>query len=777
MRSTFVLAATAVFGVAMSLIFAPLWIPAAAGVGLVVGAALAIQDRASRRATPVDSTDVARRNLDSFSTDVVLLYAPDGSLQHTSPSVTNVLGWSVVEFNAMRLHELVHSDDVRAVISCYRDVASKPGMSRECEARLRTKTAWQWMGIRVTNANLVPDIGGVVVNLRDITGRQLVENSLVQREEQLSVLATVSAQALAGSDEATLISAAVDAVRVRMACDGCEIHRTSTTAAELIAGVGPGGIPLDRPSATPAGSKLAIAAAAGNTPAYEVGDHIVTGPKPPPLATAVAVPIGGPAGTADALIARSGSPRAFHDADVEFLTGVAGIVALARRQRGAEQDAFHRSRHDDLTGLVNRDVFLERLAKAVAHSDPEHDMVAVLLLDVDHFKIINDSLGHAAGDALLEALGERFRQALRPGDTLARFGGDEFVMLTRGLATADQAVLAAERLQSVLVRPVAVAGHDVQVTASVGVVVCDSAAADTGDLMRAADAALHRAKERGRERVEMFEPSMVDAALVRLRTEEELRAALARDQLRVLYQPIVDLSSGKTDRVEALVRWVHPTRGLVSPDEFIPISEATGLIEEIGAWVIDAAAKQARAWVDEGFPTRVSVNISARQLSDGSLLRSIDAAIREHRIDASLLAVEVTESGVMSHAGTTRDTLRQINDRGISIAIDDFGTGHSSIAYLETLPIDIIKIDGSFVARVHKSGADYATVSALIQLAKVLGSQVVAEGVETEEQLELLRDLGCDLAQGFLFSPAVFDIAHGEQEHALTRLVAREPRG
>lgn len=733
-------------------------------------------DRSRRTATPVDSDGPDDTDLDTHRTDVILRFSPGGELQYTSPSVTAMLGWTVEEFNAMRLHEVVHSDDVETVTRWYRGAILKPGENSECEIRLRSTTAWQWTGVRVIKAAPGAGVDGVTLNLRDITSQKLLQSGLDRREEQISALAVVAEQALAGSDEATLIRAVVEAVRTGLTCDGSEIHHTSATTAELVVGVGPGGIQLDRPSGTTAVCKLAIAAAVSDTTTYKVNDHIVAASVPPAHATAVAVPIGGPAGTTDALIARSASPRAFSEADINFLIAIAGLVALARRQRGAEQDAFHRSRHDDLTGLANREVFLERVTKAVARSNTGDGMVAVLLLDLDHFKIINDSLGHAAGDALLEALGERFRQALRPGDTLARFGGDEFAMLTRQLASADQAILAATRLQSVLTEPVQIAGHDVRVTASVGVAVCDDAAMDTGDLMRAADAALYKAKERGRERVELFEPSMVSAALFRLRTEEELRAALATGQFRVLYQPVVDLSTGKTDRVEALVRWVHPARGLVSPDEFIPISEATGLIEEIGDWVLDEAARQAATWVQQGFPTRVSINVSPRQLAEGSLLRSLDAAMELHQIDASLLAIELTESAVMAHAGAALEALREIHERGISIAIDDFGTGRASISYLQNLPIDIIKIDRSFVARVDKSGADYELVAAMVKLAQVLGEQVVAEGVETEQQLELLRDLGCDLAQGYLFSPAVLDIAHGNLEHPLSRLTSKHLR-
>ncbi len=587
---------------------------------------------------------------------------------------------------------------------------------------------------------------------------QRLESALNTREQQLETIRSLTDHALDGSDEATLVGAAVTATRTALRCDGCEIYRTVDTTPQLAAGVGPGGIQLDRRSTTIRGSALAATLSTRSGAAFEVDGGLVTEPQLPISATAVAVPIVGPDGMAGAFMARWSSARSLRQTDVDFMSAVAGLLALTRRQRGAEQDAFRQSRHDALTGLVNRDVFLERLGTAVSQSGPEGEVVAVLLADLDHFKIINDSLGHSAGDDLISAVSERFRSALRPGDTLARLGGDEFVVLARRLGDPGQAVFAAQRLQSVLSEPFSISGHEVQATASVGVAVCSDATQDAGELMGAADAALYHAKERGRERIEVFEPSMHDAALARLTTEEQLRAAIQEGQLRVLYQPIIDLGTGQADGVEALVRWLHPTRGMVSPAEFIPISEATGLIEEVGAWVIDEVARQARAWVDAGSPMRVSVNISPRQLVDTNLLRTIDLALETHGISGDLLTVEVTESALMSDVDAATDALAQIDERGIKIAIDDFGTGPTSIPHLRTLPIDIVKIDGSLVSGIGHSGDDYAIVSTMIQLARILGTRVLAEGVETEQQLELLRDLGCDLAQGFLFSPAVFDV-------------------
>ncbi len=597
-----------------------------------------------------------------------------------------------------------------------------------------------------------------VADQKDDGSASVLRGVLSVREEQLAVLRHLNEQALAGNDEATLVGAAVSTTRTALRCDGCEIYQIFGASPQLAAGVGPGGIQLDRRSTTLEGAALAEATSRHSGATIETNGRILTEPELPVSASAVAVPIVSLDGPPGAFIARWSNPRSVQQADIAFLFAVSGLLALARRQRGAEQDAFRQSRHDSLTGLVNREVFLERLGTAVSQSGPQGEVVAVLMADLDHFKIINDSLGHSAGDELISAVSDRFRKALRPGDTLARLGGDEFVVLARRLGDPGQAVFAAERLQSVLSKPFSISGHEVQATASVGVAVCTDAAQDTGDLMGAADAALYHAKERGRERIEVFEPSMHDAALTRLTTEEELRAAIHEGQLRVLYQPIIDLGTGQADGVEALVRWLHPLRGMVSPAEFIPISEATGLIEEVGAWVINEVARQARAWVDAGSPMSVSVNISPRQLVDPHLLSTIDSALEAHGIGGDLLTVEVTESALMSDVDAAKRALAQIDERGIKIAIDDFGTGHTSIPQLRSIPIDTVKIDRSLVAGIDRSGDDYAIVSTMIQLARVLGTRVLAEGVETEQQLELLRDLGCDLAQGFLFSPAVFDL-------------------
>ncbi len=760
------LAAVAALGATIAVAYAPLWLAGLLLAGLGAGAAIAVHDRLASRDPRPARVDPERLDLfvDEHRTAVVIL-SRSGAVRAVSGPVAQVLGWDGAELAGMETEELVHPDDIEQVRTAFGAVRDLPRARATVAVRVRGPAAWRRLEVTYTNAVHLTQVDGIAATIRDVSDRTGVEHQRAASGRQLRSLADLTARALQGADEATLVNASVAGAREALGVDGIELYRTGADGLDLAAGIGPGGIAVDRRSTARPGLALAVRALAARRPVRE------TGAAHSELATAIAVPIGRGRLSAGALVARVMQPRAFTAADVAYLETVAGLVAVVQRQRGAEQDAFRRSRHDELTGLVNREVFLERVETSIERCGEPDERIGVLLIDLDHFKIVNDSLGHTAGDALLEAVSDRLAEGLRPGDTLARFGGDEFVVLARGLGSADQALLAAQRMQSALRRPFAVAGHDVQVSASVGVAACCEPGAAAETLLQQADAALYRAKELGRERVELFEPAMLDEAVTRLRTEGELREALAGDQLRVFYQPIVDLATGRTEQLEALVRWVHPGRGLVAPSEFIPISEATGLIEEIGAWVIDEVCRQARAWVAQGNPMRVSVNVSARQLADPGFLEVVDAALGRHHVAPSLLAMELTENALMADPATAFETLHALHERGITIAVDDFGTGSSPLSYLRTVPIDVVKIDRTLVTGIDRAGDDYEVIAALIPLARAIGTKVVAEGVETEQQLELLRDLGCDLAQGFLFSPAVFDIDYGTDHQSWSDLV------
>jgi diguanylate cyclase (GGDEF)-like protein len=378
--------------------------------------------------------------------------------------------------------------------------------------------------------------------------------------------------------------------------------------------------------------------------------------------------------------------------------------------------------------------------------------VAVVFLDLDRFKLINDSWGHAEGDKVLVSIAGRLRAIVRGSDTVARFGGDEFVVVREGVMSSDDVAGYLARLTAEIQRPISLGVNEVIVNASIGVAL--GGAGDTPEtLLRDADAAMYKAKAHGRSRTEIATKSAHAEAESRLSTELALRRSIARDEFDVLYQPVVAVDSGSLMGVEALVRWRRPDHGLVSPDAFIGIAEDTGLIRPLGAWVLHQACRQLHHWSRIGVSGGVvAVNLSGRQLSSPDLVGNVLGAIAAAGIDASQLCFEITESVLMEDVERSANVLRSLKEIGVALAIDDFGTGYSSLSYLERFPVDALKIDRSFVARLGTDPADSAIVSAVMALGHALGLAVIAEGVETTEQLRILADLGCDAAQGYLFA-------------------------
>jgi diguanylate cyclase (GGDEF)-like protein/PAS domain S-box-containing protein len=432
------------------------------------------------------------------------------------------------------------------------------------------------------------------------------------------------------------------------------------------------------------------------------------------------------------------------------------------RRRRAEERLAHQALHDELTGLPNRGLLLDRLRHALARAGRDGSTVCVLFLDLDDFKLVNDTLGHAVGDELLVAVAARLRTALRDSDTVgrldaemvARFGGDEFVILCEGLDHEGDAVCIAERLGRELARPIVLADRELVVTASLGLALSAGERSTPDALVRDADAAMYRAKERGRGLYEIFDEATRSRVLARLGMETELRRALERDELRLFYQPIVTLQNGAIPGVEALVRWQHPDRGLIGPADFIPFAEQSTLIHSIGRWVLDEACRQAARWSRErpGLPAiAVSVNLSSRQLADRHLVTAIAATLDETGVDPGLLTLEITESLLVQDMTSAVETLEALKALGVRLSLDDFGTGYSSLSYLTALPLDVLKLDRSFVSQLG-TDADPAIVAAVCEMAVALGMTVVAEGVELPAQLAILRELGCRFAQGYLFA-------------------------
>ena len=432
-----------------------------------------------------------------------------------------------------------------------------------------------------------------------------------------------------------------------------------------------------------------------------------------------------------------------------------GIVRDVTERKLFEAQLQHRAFHDPLTDLPNRVLFMDRLAQAVLRARREQRAVAVLFLDIDSFKFINDTLGHKAGDQLLVAVAHRLQSCIRGIDTVARMGGDEFTILLEEVSTVSSATYVAERIAEQMRTPFCIDGKDTSITTSVGIAFHTGHHEQPDDLLRSADVAMYEAKRAGKARFVVFDSSLDEHARERLTLETDLRLALEHDEFLLYYQPIVSVRSGQIGEFEALLRWQHPQRGLLAPGDFIALAEDTGLIIPVGRWVLREACRQMQAWHQQprhGAPLVVAVNLSARQFRHATLLEDIAAILKETGLDPQFLKLEITESVVLDSVDSTLSTLRALKALGVQLAIDDFGTGYSSLNYLKQFPIDVIKIDRSFIQGLGETAQDTAMIAAMITLGHALGFQVLTEGVETSDQLAQLDTLQCDLAQGYLFA-------------------------
>jgi len=448
--------------------------------------------------------------------------------------------------------------------------------------------------------------------------------------------------------------------------------------------------------------------------------------------------------------------RALREAGSAQVTEIVSVSRDISERKRVEEEIEHQAYHDALTGLPNRRLFRDRLTVALAHARRLKLPLAVMFLDLDRFKYVNDTLGHSLGDELLKAVGTRLRMSLREEDSVARMGGDEFTVLLTNLGDPADAAKIAHKVLDIVAQPMHIEGHDLFITTSIGIACFPNDGENAEILLKNADHAMYRAKDAGRNSVQLFTAAMNSRALERLSLENSLRVALDRDELLLHYQPQIRISSNEVVGTEALLRWRRDGYGVVEPVQFIPIAEETRLILPIGEWVLREACRQAKQWQDGKYPNlRMSVNLSPRQFGHADLPAQIEAALNDSGISPRTLELEITESVAMQNTQQTLATLHRLHDMGVQIAMDDFGTGHSSLNYLRTFPIDSVKIDQQFVHEIETSAADRAIVAAIISMAHSLGLRVTAEGVETVAQLEYLRERGCEEVQGFLFGRAV----------------------
>jgi diguanylate cyclase (GGDEF)-like protein/PAS domain S-box-containing protein len=666
------------------------------------------------------------------SQDMVTVLDADGRVLYGSPSVTGVLGWPTVGFDASpeereaapSAWELVHPDDLQRVATRFASSVAEGRAHERIEFRMRRADGeWRWVEAVATNRLDDPAVRGLVVNSRDVTERREAEESLWARQRELASLLERSPDLVARFDRRLRHIYVNPAV-----CEATGLRREQMLGRTMHEF----GAPTNLTQIWDANLHKAFETGAEGEFEYPfVGPHGLrwyharTAPEPDP------------AGEIETVLV---------------------VIRDVTDRKEMEEALTHQTLHDPLTGLPNRLLLLDRVEQALRRLDRHGGRVAILFLDLDRFKVVNDSLGHAAGDRILVQVADRLRGASRPDDTVARFGGDEFVVLCEELLYDDDAVAITDRFAAELARPFTYEGRPISLTASVGIASSAKPDADAAALLRDADAAMYRAKRRGGARYEFFDASLRDQAVARLDVEVGLRRAVERNELRLEYQPLVALEDERIVGAEALLRWEHPRRGRLEPAAFMAVAEETGLIVPMGEWALPEACRQMAAWsrARPGYPAPLLyVNVSVRQLSQPNLVALVTRALERAGMEPENLCIEITESALMYDPLDAETALAAITELGVRVALDDFGTGYSSLGHLRRFPVDIIKIDRTFVESIGHDRGDAAIVAALTAMARALGLITVAEGVETAEQLAEVRRLGVDQAQGNYFSAPV----------------------
>ncbi len=704
-----------------------------------------------------------------------------GRWHYVSPQIRQMLGFSAQEWcdDPGLWSQQLHREDRDRVLHVEAGDASRQTDSGALEYRIHRRDG-NAVWVRDT-AQLVRDADGRLRwhgVLSDITERKQAEAELEQRAAQQSAVARLGEHALEGASTSDLMQ---EAVSVAAAIFGVDVAAVAELLPDRDGLVLRAAVGLPMPAA-----EVRFATGSGSMAGYTLqsGGPVVvldwatetrfrqsTRLKQFGIRSGLSVVVEGRGGPFGVLSVQSRAPRSYGSGDVDFLQSLANVLADALERHATEDEIRHRALHDPLTGLPNRVLFHDRLEQALARSRRRRSLAAILFLDLDRFKLVNDSLGHHVGDELLAAAAPRLCQAVRASDTVARFGGDEFAVLLEDISDEHDAIEMAQRIAAVFERPFVLAGSEHFVTTSIGIAL---ARGDewADELIRDADAAMYRAKDRGRARYELFDEVMRERAIAHLQVERDLRRALERDELQLVYQPVVSLPDRAIVGVEALLRWHHPQRGLIVPSDFLTIAEEAGLIEPIGRWVLDTACRQNARWQRSqpaAPPVWMAVNLSAVQVARPGLAEMVTDILRAAELDPRWLLLEITESLMLRDADALADALPGLKRIGVQLTLDDFGTGYSSLGYLTRLPIDALKVDRSFVDGLGTEDRDSAVTEAIIAMAHALSLTVAAEGVETPLQLAELTRLGCDLAQGFA-------IARPAPADALSRMLANAPR-
>jgi len=697
---------------------------------IVVSTIMSTRIVGRRAARTVDQvTALLERNEARFramvrdSNDIMAIVDPHGRLVYASPVTERILGLDIEPLIGTDVFDLIHPDDRDLARGGFHLTTAGKEADR-VEIRLRhADGGWRVVEAVATNMLDDPAVEGIVISARDLTDRRRAEADLREAQERFR-----------SAFEHAPIGMALTSV------DG-KLFRVNRALVQIL-GRGESELlsssihdlshPDDREVCRDAMHHLMV----GDTSSCQLEQRYLHHDGHP-VWVAVSTSV----------------VRGVNDEPLYLVTQVEDIG----ERRASGEALAHQAVHDPLTGLPNRLHFVERLSRELARAEQRHERIAVLFLDLDRFKVVNDSLGHSAGDRLLVAVADRLSATMGPTDVVARFGGDEFTILCQNVTSEETAELVAERVAEAIARPVALIEGEVFVTASVGIALSGTTTDTPETLLRNADAAMYRAKDLGRDRAELFDAREHHRAVDDLRTGNALHRAIERGEMRVYYQPMIDLNDGSLFGFEALIRWEHPERGLIPPMEFVPLAEETGLIVPLGVWALEQACRQAKCWYDAAPDTpmlSMSVNLSPRQLAEPALPNEVARVLHDTGIHPSALWLEITESTLMRDAESALSALGALRALGLHLAVDDFGSGYSSLAYLQRLPVEALKVDRSFTEGVGIRKDSTAIVHAVVSLARALELSTVAEGIETREQFQLLRGMGCEVGQGFLFGPA-----------------------